>query len=171
MALSMYDVCVPVCVQALGGLAGVLEKAAAHCEARKIDPAALLTARLYPDMFTLTKQVQIACDFGRWAVLRPAGMEVERIADTETDFAALRARVASTLAFLKAVKREQLDGSEERTVRFKAGEREFTFTGQSYLLHFALPNLFFHVTAAYAILRHNGVELGKRDFMGAIPGQ
>jgi len=167
MPLSMYQACVPVCLQMLGALSGVLDKAAAHAQARKIDPAVLLTARLYPDMFTLTKQVQIACDFARWSALRPAGLEVERVADTETSFDELKARIGKTMDQLKAIRPEQLDGTEERTVEFKAGTKEFRFTGQQYLLHVALPNVFFHITTAYAILRHNGVELGKMDYMGA----
>ncbi|HEX4261563.1 MAG TPA: DUF1993 domain-containing protein [Acetobacteraceae bacterium] len=169
MPLSMYEVCVPVCLQALGGLSAVLEKAETHCRSGGADAAKLVEARLAPDMFTLAKQVQIACDFARWAVVRTAGLPVERTADTEKTLAELRARVAGTIAFLKEAAPEQLNGREESTVTFKGGEREFTFTGKSYLLHFALPNLYFHVTAAYAILRHNGVVIGKRDFLGAPP--
>ena len=167
MTMSMYQASVPVFMQMLGALSAVLDKASAHTAARKIDPAALLQARLYPDMFPFTRQVQLACDFAKNSTARLAGVEAPKMPDDEKSFDELRARVAKTLAYLKTLKPEQIDGSEEREVTIPIAGQPTTFKGQRYLLGSALPNFFFHVTTAYDLLRHNGVEIGKRDFIGA----
>jgi hypothetical protein len=170
MTMSMYQACVPAFLQQLGALSGVLQKAAAHASARKIDPAALLNARLFPDMFPLTRQVQIACDFAKGASARLAGIEPPVYEDNEKSFEELQARIEKTMAFVKALKPGQIDGSEDRDITVKVAGKPVTFKGQPYLVNFALPNFYFHAATAYAILRHNGVELGKRDFIGAVPG-
>jgi uncharacterized protein len=149
----------------LACLSAILDKAAAHAEAKKIDPSVFVTARLAPDMFPLSKQVQIACDFAKGATSRLAGAEPPSFADTETSIPELKDRIARTLAFVEGFKPEQIDGSEERDISLKIGGSPMQFKGQFYLLQVAMPNFFFHVTTAYAILRHNGVELGKRDYM------
>jgi len=166
MAISLYQASVPVFQQFLGSLRAVLAKAEAHAAAHKIDPAVLLQARLYPNMFPLTRQVQIAGDFAKGAPARLAGLEPPKYEDNEASFAELLARLDRTSAFLKTLRAAQIDGQEERTIEIKAGGQPMTFKGQPYLLHYALPNFFFHATTAYAILRHNGLELGKRDFIG-----
>ena len=168
MSLTMFQASVPVCTQILGGLAGVLEKAEAHAAARKIDEAALLTARLYPDMFPLTRQVQAATDFGRNAPGRLAGVELLSLPNTEARFAELRARVATAIAWIGTLTPAQIDGTEDKEISFSAGTRTMSFPGRQYLLQFCLPHFFFHTTTAYDILRHNGVELGKRDFVGSF---
>ena len=168
MSISLYQASVPVFQQFLGSLRAVLAKAEAHAAAHKIEPTVLLQARLYPNMFTLTRQVQIAGDFAKGAPARLAGLEPPKYEDNEASFAELLARIDRTSAFLKTLKAAQIDGQEERTIELKVGGQPMTFKGQPYLLHFALPNFFFHAAAAYAILRHNGVELGKRDFMGQM---
>jgi hypothetical protein len=152
--------------QGLAALSGVLDKAAAHAAARKIDPAVLLQTRLFPDMFPLTRQVQIAADFAKGCPARLAGVENPSYADDETTIDALKARLDKTGAFLKTLTAAQIDGSEGRDIVIKIAGKETTFKGQAYLLHFALPNFYFHATAAYAILRGCGVEVGKRDFIG-----
>ncbi len=166
MPLSMYQASVPVFVQMLGSLSAVLAKADAHATAKKIDPAALLTARLYPDMLTFTRQVQICCDFAKGTVARLSGQEPPKWEDKEASFADLQARCAKTIDFVKGFKPAQIDGSEERDVTIPIGGNPTTFKGQRYLLGHALPNFFFHHVAAYSILRHNGIEIGKRDFIG-----
>ena len=166
MAISMYRASVPVFVQILNALSGVLKKAAAHAEAKKIDPAALLTARLYPDMFALTKQVQIACDFAKGCAARLAGVEIPKYEDNEASFADLEARIAKTVAFLGTLTPAQIDASEDKAISLTIGGQAMNFDGLTYLLNFTLPNFYFHLTTAYDLLRHNGVELGKRDFMG-----
>ena len=168
MSLSMTDASSPLFLQGLKGLNGVLAKAAAHAEAKKIDPAALLQARLYPDMFPLTRQVQIACDFAKGAAGRLAEAELPVFEDTETSFADLQARVAKTIAFIEGLKASAIDGSESRAITLVRRGETFTFTGKVYLFEQALPNFWFHVTTAYAILRHNGVEVGKKDFLAAV---
>ena len=170
MSLSMYQASVPVFTQILGALGNVLDKAAAHAAARKIDPAVLVAGRLAPDMFPLGRHVQIACDFAKSAVARLAGLEAPGWGDDEKTFAELSARARKTADYVQGFKPAQIDGSETRDVTIKVGGKPLTFQGQPYLLQFVLPNFFFHTTAAYAILRHNGVELGKRDFMGRVPG-
>ena len=164
--MSLYDEFVPPLAHALGALSKVLDKGATHSAARRIDESVLLSARLYPDMFALTRQVQIACDQARRGAIRLAGKEPESIPDTETTFADLSARIARTIAALNALTPADFAGAEARSITFKAGPREITFTGADYIRRWILPNYYFHATAAYAILRHNGVELGKADFLG-----
>jgi hypothetical protein len=166
MTISMYETSAPQFVRTLKNLSAILDKAQAHAEARKIDPAALTTFRLYPDMFPLSRQVQIACDAAKGAVARLAGAEVPRHEDTEQSFVDLKARIAKTVAFIETIRPAQIDGSEERDIALKAGSRELKFKGMPYLLGFALPNFYFHVATAYNILRHNGVEIGKTDYLG-----
>jgi hypothetical protein len=165
MTVSLYQVSVPLFVQGLNGLNIVLDKAIAHVAAKNLDPNALLQARLYPDMFPLTRQVQLASDFAKGPVGRLAGADLPVWEDTETTFEELKARVEKTLAYIKGFKPEQIDGQEERDVTLIRRGETHTFKAQEYLLGQALPNFYFHVTAAYAILRHNGVEVGKRDFL------
>ena len=167
MILSMYDASVPVFKQLLTSLSAILAKAEAHAQERKIEPAALLQARLYPDMFPLTRQVQVAADFAKGASARLAGVEVPRYDDTEQSFADLQQRIAKTLAFIDGLSREAIEASAERDITTGNGANAKHFKGQPYLLHYALPHFYFHATTAYAILRHNGVEIGKKDFIGS----
>ena len=162
----MYQASAPRFVNTLGNLAAILDKAQAHCDARKIDPLVLTGYRLFPDMFPLSRQVQIACDTAKGAVARLAGAEIPKHEDSERTFAELKARIAKTIDFVQSVKRERVDGAEDKEIvlQMRSGERRFT--GLQYLLGHALPNFYFHVTTAYNILRHNGVELGKGDFIG-----
>lgn len=166
MTVSLYDASVPVFSRMLGNLNHVIGKGAAHAEAKKIDPAVLLGCRLYPDMFPLTRQVQIASDFAKGASARLAGQEPPKFDDKEASFAELIARLDRTAEFLQTVPREAFDGAATRTINFKAGGQPMALPGVTYLLTYALPNFYFHVTTAYNILRHNGVELGKRDYLG-----
>jgi hypothetical protein len=167
MTVSMYQVSVPVFKQMLGALSAVLAKAEAHAEAKKIVPDALLQARLYPDMFPLLRQVQIACDFAKSVSARIAEVEVPSYEDSEASFPDLQARIAKTLAFIGGLQASQIDGGEERRIVTQGGTpKEKIFSGQSYLLNYGLPHFFFHTTTAYAILRHNGVEVGKKDYIG-----
>lgn len=166
MTISMYQASVPVFLRALGNLGGILEKAATHAEAKKIDPAVLLAFRLYPDMFPLSRQVQIASDNAKGCVARLAGAEPPKFEDNETSFPELITRLRKTADFLKTLTPAQIDGSEERQIVLKMRDGAREFLGQAYLLHYALPNFYFHATTAYAILRHCGVELGKKDFLG-----
>lgn len=167
MSLSMYQAGVPVTIRYLNNLSTLIDKAKAHCEARKIDPAVLVNFRLTPDMFPFSRQVQIATDQVKGMAARLAGVDVPSYADTEATFDELKARIAKTVDFLKSFKPEQIDGSEGKEITLKAGANEFKFKGDDYLVGFVLPNFYFHVTTAYAILRHCGVEIGKRDFLGA----
>ncbi|MDR3482993.1 MAG: DUF1993 domain-containing protein [Burkholderiaceae bacterium] len=167
MSLSMYQISIPVFARALNNLAAILNKAVAHAEAKKIDPSVLINYRLAPDMFPLSRQVQIASDAAKGCAARLAGVEVPSFADTETTFPELQERIAKTLAFLNTVNAAQIDGSESRTVTIQLRGKDVQFLGLAYLTSFVLPNLYFHVTTAYAILRHNGVELGKADYLGA----
>lgn len=166
MSLSMYQASIPVFTRQLNNLSTILGLAAAHAEAKKIDPSVFLNARLAPDMFPLSRQVQIACDGVKGGAALLAGIEAPSHADDETSFAELQARIAKTLAFLQGVSATQIDGSEERTVTLKRRDKETHFQGQAFLLDHVMPNFYFHLTTAYAILRHNGVEIGKRDFLG-----
>jgi hypothetical protein len=168
MSLTIYQASVPVFQQILTSLSGILTKAAAHAETKKIDPSVFITARLAPDMFPLSRQVQIATDHAKGACARLAGVEIPSFPDTETTFAELQTRIAKTLDFIKNLKPAQFDGAETREVKLKIGGNELTFTGQKYLFHGAFPNFFFHATTAYDILRHNGVDVGKRDFIGSF---
>ncbi|MDP1597616.1 DUF1993 family protein [Phenylobacterium sp.] len=167
MTLSMYQASVPVFIQGLTGLGGVIDKAAAHAAERKIDPAALLQARLYPDMFPFARQVQIATDFAKGGAARLAGVEFPAYEDSETSFEELKARVDKTIAFLRTLDAAQIDGSEERDISLVRRGETSIVKGQAYLLEQAMPNFYFHITTAYAIQRHNGVEVGKRVFLGA----
>jgi uncharacterized protein len=164
----MYSMSVPVFAKTLGNLSAILDKAAAHAEAKKIDPSVLLAARLYPDMFPLTKQVQVACDFAKGTVARLAGEEPPKYDDNETTIEALKARIARTVDYVQGFQAARFAGAEERDVQMKIRDQTLSFKGLPYLAHMALPNFFFHATTAYDILRHNGVELGKRDFIGSI---
>jgi hypothetical protein len=166
MMLSMYQASVPVFIRGLTNLATILQKAAAHALTKKIDPAALVNARLYPDMFPLPRQVQIATDHARGAAARLAGMERPSYPDTETTFEQLQARIARTIAYLETFKAAQIDGSEDRAITVPIRGNDVPFKGQPYLLGFALPNFYFHTVTAYAILRHAGVEIGKADYIG-----
>lgn len=165
--ISMHAASVPVFRQMLGGLDNILAKAGAHVAERKIEPNALLQARLFPDMFTFTRQVQIACDFAKGVSARLAGADVPVYEDKEQSFEELRALVARTIAFIGGLDPNLFAGSEERTIVTRPGTpRERTFNGQDYLLTYGLPQFFFHLTTAYALLRHNGVALGKTDYIG-----
>ncbi len=168
MALTMYDASVTVFMHNLKQLSHLLDKGAAHAEAAGIDPSTLVQAKLAEDMRPLSFQIQSASDASKLAVVRLSGVAAPSFPDTETTFDELRARVAKTRDYLQTVPREAFEGSEERTVTMKTSAGEVEFTGQSYLLHFALPNFFFHVTTAYDILRHNGVQIGKRDYLGRV---
>ena len=168
MALSMYQASVPVFLQGLRTLGTILEKAEAQAAERKFDPVFLLNDRLAPDMFPFSRQVQIASDHAKGATARLADLEVPKFEDTERSFAELRQRLARVAEFVQSVDRNLIDGSEERAITLTIGGRAMTFTGQTYLLHFALLNFYFHHTTAYAILRHNGIGIGKRDFIGEI---
>ena len=163
----MYQASVPVFIQGLTGLGGVIDKAAAHAAERKIDPAALLQARLYPDMFPFARQVQIATDFAKGGAARLAGVEFPAYEDSETSFEELKARVDKTIAFLRTLDAAQIDGSEERDISLVRRGETSIVKGQAYLLEQAMPNFYFHITIAYAIQRHNGVDVGKRIFLGA----
>lgn len=166
MSLSMYHASVPVFLRMLGNLSGILHKAEAYAVARKIDPSVLLNARLAPDMHPLVRQVQIASDSVKGCAARLAGIEIPSYADNESSFAELQARIAKTQAFLQSIVAAQIDGSEERSITLTFPGAQMTFSGQEYLLHFVLPNFYFHLTTAYAILRHNGLDIGKMDFLG-----
>ena len=166
MALSMYQASVPVFAKTLGNLAGILDKGAAFAAAKKVDPAVLLGYRLAPDMFNLTRQIQLASDHGKRASARLAGVEAPVYEDNETGFAELKARIEKTIAYINTFKPEQIDGSEARDIVLVTRAGSQTVKGQPYLLHNALPNFFFHSATAYNILRHCGVDVGKKDFIG-----
>lgn len=167
MTISLYDASVPVFQQMLNALSDVLKKAEAHATAKNIDPNAFLQARLYPDMFPLVRQVQIAVDFAKGASARLSGIEPPKYEDTETTFAELQALLTKVLAFLDTVTPEQVNGNEEREIVLRPGtDKEKRLSTQTYLLHYSLPQFFFHVTTTYDLLRHSGVEVGKRDYMG-----
>lgn len=167
MTISMYQASIPVLTKVLSHLTGILEKAETHAAHQNIDPSVLIQSRLYPDMYPLVRQIQIATDVAKGGAARLAGQMPPPYADTETTFAELQTRLAKTIAFLQTVTPEQIDGSEEQTITLKVGGHEKTFAGLAYLLEFVLPNVYFHATTAYAILRHGGVNLGKADFLGS----
>jgi len=167
MQITMYDTLVPTANRMLGNLSAFLDKAEAFAATKKIDAAVLLNSRLAPDMFPLTRQVQIAADMVKGAAARLSGTEVPKFEDNETTIAELKARIAKTLAFVNGVDAAKFGGSEDRDVTLQARTGDRHFKGLSYLRDYVLPNVYFHTTTAYAILRHNGVELGKNDFMGA----
>jgi hypothetical protein len=166
MPISMSQASAPRFAHMLKNLSAILAKAQAHCEAKKIDPLVLTSARLYPDMFALSRQVQIACDSAKGGVARLAGVENPKYEDNEKTFEELQARIAKTLDFIASVKPAQIDGSEEKDIVIKTPTRELNFKGVQFLQAFAMANFYFHITTAYDILRHNGVELGKTDFLG-----
>jgi hypothetical protein len=166
MTLSMYDASVPALKHMLNNLAAILKKSAEHAASKKIDPSVFVNARLFPDMLPLFKQIQIATDQAKGCAARLAGVDIPKFEDTESTFDELQARIAKTIAFLGGFKADQIDGSEAREIAFQLHETKLEFTGQQYLLSWVLPNFYFHVTTAYNILRHNGVDIGKRDFLG-----
>jgi hypothetical protein len=169
MALTMHSASVPIFVRMLGNVASWLDKAEAHASARKFEPSVYLTARLAPDMLPLPMQVQIACDAAKFCVARLAGVEAPAFADDEKSLGDLRQRVQKTIDYVQSVPAAQVDGSDAKEISVPRRTGPVTMSGEAYLKHFALPNFFFHVTTTYALLRHNGVELGKMDFLGALP--
>ncbi len=168
MTISMYQASVPAMIKTLSNLRNLLEKASTHAEAKKIDPSVLVNARLYPDMFPLSRQVQIATDMAKGAASRLAGQEVPSYEDNEATFPELIARLDKTIALLVTFKPGDIDGSEDRTITLPMRDRTLTFKGLPYLIDYVLPNVYFHTTTAFAILRHNGVEIGKKDFLGKV---
>jgi hypothetical protein len=168
MKVSMYQASVPSYLQILGSMAAILEKAEAHCAAKKIAPEVILNFRLFPDMFPLTRQIQIMTDQVKGSLARLAGQEVPSWADNEASFADLRARVQKAIDFAKAAKPDQIDGTEDKDIKLKIGGQDREFKGKAYLFGFAIANFYFHASMTYAILRHCGVEVGKTDFLGNI---
>ncbi|UTY60214.1 DUF1993 family protein [Massilia sp. erpn] len=167
MSFSMYSASIPVFKQILNSLHAILVKAEAHVEDKKLDPNALLQFRLFPDMLPFTRQIQIAADFAKGAGARLAGQDVPAYEDTEKTIAELKLRITRTLTFLDSLPQDAIDGSEGRAITTGSGEKTKHFVGQTYLLHYALPHFFFHATTAYDILRHNGLDIGKKDFIGS----
>jgi hypothetical protein len=166
MAISMFQASVPVFTRALNNLAGILEKGAAHAKVHKIEEAVLLNSRLFPDMFALVRQVQIATDTARSGAGRLAGAEFPAYEDNETTFAELATRIHNTVKYLATLQPAQIDGSEDKTITWQSRSSTKSMQGQLYLFNHLLPNVYFHVTTAYNILRHNGIEIGKKDFLG-----
>lgn len=166
MPLSLSEASVPVFTRAFANLSAILQKAAAHAAAQKLDPATLIEARLFPDMHALPAQIQRASDTAKGCAARLAGIEAPKFPDEEKTFADLQARIEKTVAFLRTVDAAKIDAGETRDISFHAGKTTLHFKGKDYLLNFALPNFFFHVTTAYDILRHKGVVIGKMDFLG-----
>ena len=165
--MSFYDASVPAFLQILGSLSGLLTKAEAHCKAKNIQPDVLLNARLFPDMLPLTKQIQLVCDFAAKGCARLTQSELPSVPDTEKTFDELKLRLAKTIDYVKSFKPAQFDGAETKDVTFPAGpDRSITLKGQQFLSSFAFPNFYFHAATTHGILRHNGVEIGKRDFLG-----
>jgi hypothetical protein len=165
MSLSMYTATVAPLRAILKNLSAILAKAEAHCEAKKIDPNVFLTARLYPDMLPFTAQVQIATDNAKGAAARLTGVEIPKFEDNEKSFPELQARIAKTIAFLDSLTEAQFEGAAQRDIVLPLRSGKLEFKGADYLLHFAMPNVYFHVTTAYALLRHGGVEIGKMDYL------
>ena len=166
MTISMYSAFIPGAIRMLNNLSAILGKAQAHCEARHINPTAFLSSRIYPDMFPLTRQIQIASDTAKGGAARLAGIEIPRFEDEETTFEELRERLAKTVRFLESIEPSQIDGREEAGIVLNLPNRRIDFKGQQYLTAFVLPNLYFHITTAYNLLRQGGVELGKNDYLG-----
>jgi hypothetical protein len=166
MQISMYTASVPRLINGLTNLSHILGKAQAHAEAKKIDPVVFANLRIFPDMFPLSRQVQIACDVSKGLVARLAGVEIPVYEDTEKDLLDLQARIAKTIAFLETFKPEQIDGTEDKDIVVKRGDKETHYKGMQFLLGHAIPNVYFHSSMAYAILRTNGVVIGKRDYLG-----
>jgi hypothetical protein len=165
MSISMYSAFIPVAIRQLNAMSAILGKAVAHCEARKIDPTAFLLSRLFPDMFPLTRQLQIAADMAKGGAARLAGIEPPKYEDNEATFAELQARLEKTVAFLKSIQPAQIDGKEDADITIKLPSRELAFKGEAYLIGFVLPNMYFHLTTAYNLLRQGGVDIGKQDFL------
>jgi hypothetical protein len=168
MQISMYQASAPVFAQGLRALIGILTKAKVHCEARSIDPSALIQARLYPDMLPLNRQIHLCTDFAKGCVARLAGAELTVFADTETTFCELIARAEEALAIVEGFSAAQIDGSEDKEITLVRRGQSSIVKGRAYLLEQAMPNFYFHLTTAFAILRHNGVEIGKKDFLGLV---
>jgi len=168
MSISMYDFSIPVLTRGLTNMSAILDKAATHAAGKKFDPVVLAQARLFPDMHPLVRQVQIACDTAKGAAARLAGVDVPKHEDTETTLADLKARIAKTLDFLKTVSAAQVKDAESRSIEMKFPSGSWKFTGIAYLTDFVLPNFYFHYSMVYALLRKNGVEVGKGDFLGPI---
>lgn len=166
MNISMYQCSVPRLVNVLGNLSNILDKAQAHIDAKKIDPSVLPAFRLFPDMLPLSAQVQIASDTAKGVVARLAGIDIPKFDDNEKTLAELKARIARTIEFIQTVTPAQIDGTEDKEIVTRRGDKETRYTGMQFLLGHAIPNVYFHVTTAYNILRHNGVEIGKRDYLG-----
>ena len=166
MPISMYQASVPRFVNILGNLSNILDKAQAHIDARKIADATLTGYRLFPDMLPMTFQVQTACDTAKGVVARLASVDSPAYEDNEKTLAELKARIAKTIAFIQTIKPEQVDGTEDKAIVTKRGDKETHYKGMQFLLGHAIPNFYFHITTTYNILRHNGVEIGKRDFLG-----
>lgn len=168
MSISMHSASVPIFVRMLSNLLAFLDKAEAHATARKFDAAVLLGSRLAPDMLPFSRQIQIACDSAKFGVARLAGVEAPKHEDVEASLDELRERIRKTIDYVQSVPAAQIDGTEDKDVSVPRRDGSITLKGEFYLKHFVLPNFFFHVTTAYALLRHNGVELGKRDFLGPM---
>ena len=167
MNVLLYQASVPIYVRQLNGLSAILRKAIGYCAERKIEPAALLHDRLYPDMLTLLRQVHIACNHAERGTSRLAGMEPPAREDKEASFEDLATRVANTIAYVRSIDPKKMEGMEDRNITFPVGQKQMTLKGADYLFHFSMPNFYFHVTTAYNILRHNGLQIGKEDFIGS----
>ena len=168
MSLSMYESSIPVFVRNLNNLSAILKKGADHAKEREIDESVFVAARLYPDMFPLSRQVQIACDVVKGAAARLSGIEAPKYEDNETSYEELYTRISNTVNFLDSLPEDKINGTEEKQIKMQAGPFELEFTGKDYVLTWAVPNLYFHVVTSYNILRHNGVDVGKMDFLGAV---
>lgn len=169
MSLSLYDASIPTFVHSLRALKAILEKAVAHAEARKFDPNVFVSSRLYPDMLPFNRQIQIASDAAKGAAARLSGTEPPKFEDTETTMAELLARVTKTIDYLESFKPAQFEGDDNRVITIKSPRMTLNFTAVNFVRHWALPNFFFHITTAYALLRHGGVDVGKQDFLGPVP--
>lgn len=168
MTISMYNASVPVMIKMLGNLESILDKAIAHAATRKIDDAALVEARLFPDMFTFARQIRVATDMSKGAGARLAGIDIPKFEDNETTLAELKARLRKAIDFLKTLTPAQIDGTENKAITLTVGGNTMNFNGLDYLLYWVLPNFYFHVATAYNLLRHGGVEIGKMDFLGKV---
>ena len=168
MTISMYNASVPVMIKMLGNLESILDKAIAHAATRKIDDAALVEARLFPDMFTFARQIRVATDMSKGAGARLAGIDIPKFEDNETTLAELKARLRKAIDFLKTLTPAQVDGTENKAITLTVGGNTMNFNGLDYLLYWVLPNFYFHVATAYNLLRHGGVEIGKMDFLGKV---
>jgi hypothetical protein len=166
MTLSMYQASVPRFINALNNLSAILDKAQAHVDAKKLDEATLTSFRLFPDMLPMARQILIATDTAKGLAARLAGVDIPVYEDTEKTLGELKARIAKTVAYLQTFRPEQIDGTEDKEIVIKRGDKESRYTGMQFLLGHAVPNVYFHITTAYNILRHNGVEIGKRDYLG-----